>query len=314
MLRDILRGEDPQIDAVVDVITRNAPDILVLQSIDYDLNGQALAALVDRIRAEGVEYPHVYASQPNTGIRTNIDMDGNRRRAEARDTQSYGRFSGQGGMAVLSRYDIIDKEVLDYSQLLWTEFPEALLPHTEDGPFPSKEAQDIQRLSTTAHWVIPIDVPQVGRVHLLTFHASPPVFDGPEDRNGKRNHDEIMFWPHFLDGLFDPPPSDRFFVLGDANQDPDEGEGIKSAIRSVLNDPRLQDPVPTSAGSFEAGDDYDDTADWDDPVPGNMRVDYVLPSSDWSVTDAGVYWPTGPEGDAARTASRHRLVWVDVLR
>mgnify|MGYP000187483017 CR=1 FL=1 len=44
------------------------------------------------------------------------------------------------------------------------------------------------------------------------------------------------------------------------------------------------------------------------------RVDYVLPSSEWKVLVSGVWWPgDGPASETAATASRHRLVWVDVV-
>lgn len=314
LLRDILRGEDPQIDAVVAVLRETAPDIIVLQGIDYDLDGKALVALQDSLRMAGVDYPHRFSARPNTGLPTGLDMDGDGRRADARDAQSYGRFSGQGGMAVLSRYPILQEEVQDFTAMLWRNFPGALLPEQNGAPFPSADAQAIQRLSTTAHWVIPVEVPDLGRIDLMTFHASPPVFDGPEDRNGKRNHDEILFWLKYLDGAFGPAPAEKFILLGDFNQDPNAGEGLKAAIRSILSDPRLQDPKPRSAGSIAISDDPFDTADWDDPVPGNMRVDYVLPSADWRVIDTGVHWPEGDAGVTAATASRHRLVWVDLSR
>ncbi|WP_227270779.1 endonuclease/exonuclease/phosphatase family protein [Roseobacter weihaiensis] len=314
LLRDIVRGEDPQIAAVIAVMTETAPDIVALQSFDYDLTGAALSAFVTALREAGLDYPYRFAAKPNTGMRTGIDMDGNRRSAEPRDTQGYGHFSGQGGMAILSRYPILTDEVRDFSQMLWKDFPGALLPQVDGVPFPSAEAQAIQRLSTTAHWVVPVEVPEIGRVDLLTFHASPPVFDGPEDRNGKRNHDEIRFWQLYLDGAFGPAPDAQFILLGDANQDPDKGEGLKPAIRSLLSDPRLQDPQPESAGALAASGDPDDTADWDDPVPGNMRVDYVLPSADWRVIGSGVHWPEGDAGEIAILASRHKLVWVDLTR
>ncbi|MEP0961430.1 MAG: endonuclease/exonuclease/phosphatase family protein [Roseobacter sp.] len=314
LLRDIVRAKDPQITAVISVLATTKPDILALQGFDYDLTGQALEAFVQALDLAGLDYPHQFSARPNTGMHTGLDMDGDGRRAEPRDGQSYGRFSGQGGMAILSRYPILKDEVQDFTTLLWRDFPNALLPEWEGKAFPSEEAQEIQRLSSTAHWVVPIDVPELGRVDLLTFHASPPVFDGPEDRNGRRNHDEIVFWRAYLDGTFGSVPDQRFVLLGDFNHDPNEGEGLKDAINTVLTDPRLQDPLPTSKGSAEITGDPDDTVDWDDPVPGNMRVDYVLPSADWRVLDAGVHWPAGAAGDIAATASRHRLVWVDLAR
>lgn len=314
LLRDILRGEDPQVAAVIAVLVETSPDIVALQGFDYDLTGHALGAFGDALRDAGLDYPFAFLARPNTGTATGLDMDGDGRRAEPRDAQSYGFFSGQGGMAILSRYRILQDDVRDFTDLLWRDFPGALLPEKNGAPFPSEEALAIQRLSTTAHWVVPIDVPKVGRVELLTLHASPPVFDGPEDRNGKRNHDEITFWLKYLDGAFGPAAQERFVLLGDFNQDPDEGEGIKSAIRGILSDPRLQDSLPTSAGSKAITGDPDDTADWDDPVPGNMRVDYVLPSADWRIVGSGVHWPIGDAGATAATASRHRLVWVDLAR
>lgn len=316
MLRDIARGEDPQITATLQVIAMAKPDILVLQGFDYDLTGAALSAYIRALSAWDIDYPYSYSARPNTGMPTGLDMDGDGRLGDPRDGQSYGRFSGQGGMAVLSRYPIDTGAVQDFTEMLWRDTPEALLPQTEDGPFPSEAAQAIQRLSTTNHWVVPIDVPEIGKVTLMTFHASPPVFDGPEDRNGRRNHDEIMFWQHYLAEAFGPAPRDRFILLGDFNQDRRGGEGIKSAITSVLEDPRLQDPMPRSSGSERATGDPLDTADWDDPVPGNLRVDYVLPSADWRVIGSGVLWPDPetPLGQAVELASRHRLVWVDITR
>ncbi|MEM1352896.1 MAG: endonuclease/exonuclease/phosphatase family protein, partial [Pseudomonadota bacterium] len=298
----------------VAVLIEVKPDILALQGFDYDLTGEALRAFAKQLDARGLSYPYVFARRPNTGMRTPYDLDGNGRRAEPRDAQGYGRFSGNGGMAVLSRHPIAEEEVQDYSGLLWKDFPGAILPETDEGPFPSAEAQEVQRLSTTAHWVVPIDVPDIGRVTLLTFHASPPVFDGPEDRNGRRNHDEILFWQHYLDGGFGPAPDTQYVLLGDFNQDIAGGEGRKAAIGWALSDPRLQDVKPDSPGSATLTGDPYDTADWDDPVPGNLRVDYVLPSVDWQVIDAGVYWPDGTAGETAATASRHRLVWVDLAR
>ena len=314
LLRDIVRGKDPQILAVISVLTETAPDIVALQGFDYDLTGRAAAAFTDALRSAGLDYPYVLSRRPNTGLPTDLDMDGDGRRAEPRDAQGYGRFSGQGGMVVLSKYPIMTQDVQDFTALLWRDFPNALLPESDGKPFPSEAALAIQRLSTTGHWVVPVQIPKLGRVDLLTFHASPPVFDGPEDRNGKRNHDEIIFWQRYLDGAFGPAPQDNFVLLGDFNHDPEEGEGLKPAIKSILSDPRLQDPAPTSPGSTAVTGDADDTADWDDPVPGNMRVDYVLPSADWQVLDAGVHWPTGTLGEVAATASRHRLVWVDLAR
>lgn len=304
MLRDIAKGEDAQVRAVIAVIKAADADVLILQNMDYDLTGAALAQLVRRLD----DYPYSFARLPNTGMQTGLDMDGDGELGGPRDAQGYGRFAGQGGMAVLSRYPILEDQVQDFSDLLWVDLPGAMLPEVDGTPFPGAAAQTAQRLSSTAHWVVPVDVPVIGTVHVLTFHATPPVFDGPEDRNGKRNHDEIIFWQQYLDGMHGPAPPGRFVIAGDANLDPIDGEGLKSAIISLLRDPRLQDVGPTGAAGA-------DTADWREPEPGNLRVDYILPSADWLVKDSGVIWPWPDDAfwDTVQKASRHRLVWIDLL-
>jgi len=316
LLRDILKG-DEQVEAVAEVIARVRPDLLLLLDVDFDLEERALAALTARVAAAGHRFEHVFTRRPNSGRATDLDLDGDGRRGGAGDAQGFGRFAGEGGMAVLSRWPI--GEVTDLSGLIWGELPWAMYPEVDKRPFPSPEAKAVQRLSSVGHWVVPVETPG-GQVTLAAFHATPPVFDGPEDRNGKRNHDEIMLWRHWMDGALGPAPDGRFIILGDANLDPVDGEGLKQAIVGLLGDVRLQDPKPTSAGAIaEANPEHKgnpalDTVNWPGPDPGNLRVDYVLPSADLRVRAAGVFWPApGEDGHAlAREASRHRLVWVDL--
>ena len=320
LLRDIERGEDAQVAAVIEVITAAGADVLALQGIDWDHEGRALAALAARLEAAGAPYPHTLALRPNSGLASGLDLDGDGARGGPGDAQGYGEFTGQGGIAVLSRFPILRDQVRDFSGLLWRDLPGALLPQYPDGsPFPSPGALAAQRLSSTGHWIVPIDAPG-GMATLLTFQAGPPVFDGAEDRNGRRNHDEIAFWRHFLDGAFGPPPRGGFVIAGGTNLDPLDGAGRHAPIRALLTDPRVTDPRPASEGGARAGDqthagpDRLDTVDWDGP--GRLRVDYVLPSSGWTVEDAGVLWPAPgtPGREAALRASRHRLVWVDLGR
>ena len=302
LLRDIRSGKDPAVMAAVQVIAGTAPDILALQRIDWDLRAEALTALADALSEAGVDYPYRFTARPNSGMASGMDLDGDGRIGDPAEAQGFGYFTGQGGIAVLSRFPIQAGDVQDFSGLLWRDFPDALLPETlSGGPFPSAEALDVQRLSSTAHWIVPVTLPDGATLRLLTFHAGPPVFDGPEDRNGRRNHDEVLFWKALLDQRFGPFAPGRFVLAGGANLDPGKSDGRREAIRSLLADPRFQDPLPGQV-----------TVDWS--KAGRFRVDYVLPSSDWTVRDAGVYWPDA--GFAAReiaeTASRHRLVWVDL--
>ena len=317
LLRDIQRGDDPAINAVVEVIARIDADILVLQGIDWDLQLRTLDALRDALKGAGAPYLHRFALRPNSGLASGHDLDGDGRLGGPGDAYGFGAFTGQGGIAILSRFPIHSDQALDYSALLWQDFPNALLPTYPDGaPFPSAEARAVQRLSSTGHWVVPIETPN-GQLNILTFQAGPPVFDGPEDRNGKRNHDEIRLVSEILHQRFAPLPSGPVVIAGGANLDPWDSDGRGEAIRALLADLTLQDPAPESPGARVAPSeghrtpDARDTVDW--PNVGRLRVDYILPAATLEVGDAGVYWPVD-DGDAAtvQAASRHRPVWVDL--
>lgn len=305
LLRDIQKGDDPQIIAIQQIIARVSPDVLVLTDFDYDLDGVALRAFADSFDPP---YPHSFALRPNSGLATGLDLDGNGRLGEARDAQGYGRFAGDGGMAILSRYPIEATQVIDLTETLWKDLPDATLPVSAGTPFPSVAAQGILRLSSTGHWIVPISLPVGAPLSLLAFSATPPVFDGAEDMNGLRNRDELLMWDVALRGGFGPVP-DQFVIAGNANLDPDKGDGFSQAMAAFLQNPRLQDPLPGQ-----------DTANWPDDGPGKLRVSYVLPSTDWSVTGAGVFWPAPDDparpfiGDDGQRAGPHRLVWVDVSR
>lgn len=313
LLRDIVQGDDAQVQAVARVVASAAPDIVVLQGVDWDLHLRTLGALRDAIDRAGWRFDHLFALRPNSGMATALDMDGDGRLGEPEDAQGFGRFAGARGMAILSRFPVEAEAVRNFNAMLWADLPGAILP--ADTP---DDVRAAQRLARVGHWVVPLRVAG-GRIHLLTFHATPPVFDGPEDRNGRRNHDEIAFWQRYLDGVFGPPPDARFVLLGNANLDPVDGEGRKGAIRALLTDPRLQDPAPRRPGPVppepgHRGDPALDTVAWPPPGPGNRRVSYILPSADLTLMDAGVFWPPedDPNSDTVAQASRHRLVWVDI--
>lgn len=300
---------DPQVLAVQQVIAATHPDILLITGFDHDADLVALTAFADGIAAIGLSYPHRFALRPNTGVATGLDLDGDGELGGPGDAQGWGRFSGAGGMAVLSRYPIDAGAAQDFSAMLWRDLPGAGLPDGMTG-----DAEAIQRLSSTGHWDVPVVTPG-GTVHLLAFAATTPVFDGPEDRNGLRNADEIGFWRAYLDGKLPWQPPTDFVILGIANLDPDKGSGRRGAIRALLSDPRLQDLTPLGFG----GADTADFPEPDDPVkpgPGNLRVDYVLPAAGIKVAASGIHWPASgaPGAAVAAVASRHRLVWVDITQ
>lgn len=308
LVKDLSEGE-AQTQAVVRVLVALQADVLLLTAVDYDRGGVALRLLAERLAAEGLDYPHRFAFRPNTGMQTGFDLDGNGRLGDPRDAQGFGLFSGNGGMAVLSRLPLDAGAARDFSGFLWRDLPGGL---SEDPP----ELAAVQRLAATGFWDVPV-LTGSGPLHLLAWHATPPVFDGPEDRNGRRNHDEAAFWRLFLEGSLPmAPPEAPFVLLGDGNLDPMDGDGRREGIGGLLAHPSLQDPAPAGAhGRAEPshrGDPALDTAIYDDL--GGLRLDYVLPSAGLSVTASGVLWPG--KGDALwpdlSAASHHFPVWVDI--
>ena len=198
------------------------------------------------------------------------------------------------------------------------------------------------RLSSKSHWDVPILV-DGKTVHFLTSHPTPPVFDGPEDRNGTRNYDEIRFWADYVipsrsGYIYDDAghyggitPGDAFVIAGDQNSDPLDGDSIPGAIQQLIEHPLVNTRVtPSSAGAVEQAalqdaandthlsDPAFDTADFADNTPGNLRADYVLPRKQLRILDAGVFWPLANDplfplvGLFPFPSSDHRLVWVDV--
>ncbi len=317
MLRDLQRGGDPQLDAVLGIVAQVQPDILVLTDFDYDLDGLALSAFQTALQTAGWSMDHSFARAPNVGLMTDLDLDQDGRLHSPRDAQGFGYFRGNGGMAILSRWPF--GAARDWSHILWKDIPGATLPKG----WPD-DVMAVQRLSSNGHWAVPVDTP-LGTITLLAFAATTPVFDGPEDRNGLRGADEVRFWETVLDGHWGPVPQSPV-VIGKANIDPVDGDGRYDAILSLLSHALLNDAAPRSVGGALAanpdhsGDPALDTAHWPESDQGNLRVSYILPPADWTVTGAGVFWPAPNDplatliGDDGQAAGPHRLVWVDVSR
>lgn len=315
LLRDILKGDDPQILAVGQVINHIAPDILLLTDIDFDAGHSAVMAFSDTLAQP---YAHLYAALPNAGQQTGLDLDGDGFIGDPRDALGYGRFLGDGGMAILSRYPILRDDVIDLTGIRWRDVPGATLPQVDGAPFPNADIFDVLPVSSTGHWMVPIDIAGT-RLTLLAFDATPPVFDGAEDFNGLRNRDEARLWQAVLDGHIGPMPIHPV-LIGNANADPFDGEGFHDGITNLLTHPALQPTNPRSAGAAEAanaahvGPPQFDTADWPENGPGNLRVSYVLPAADVQVVDQGVFWPASDDPMVALLdeTGPHRMVWVDV--
>lgn len=347
--RDLATGRDPQAVAIATVIRRVRPDVLLVNEFDHDARGRSAALFHDLylaapradIEAAPLRFRERHSAPVNTGVPTRLDLDRDGRSDGPGDAQGFGLFPGQYGMVIYSQLRIDRRRARSFQQLRWADMPAAALPPDWYSP----EALAVLRLSSKSHWDLPLRIGQ-GRVrgrvlHLLASHPTPPAFDGPEDRNGRRNHDEIRLWADYLtptrsDWIVDDAgrrggiaPTASFVIAGDLNADPQDGGSHAQAVRQLLDHPRVSiAPAPRSEGAAAAalaqgganqahrGDAAQDTADFGDrpPSPGNLRADYVLPSRDLVVCASGVHWPAQPDAAdaAALAATDHRLVWVDV--
>jgi hypothetical protein len=325
------------------------PDVLLLNELDWDADGETARRFMTNFLAIGQEgraaldYPYLYVPEVNTGVHSGHDLDRDGvvtntpgSRAYGGDAFGYGEYPGQYGLAVLSRYPIDAAGIRTFRLFRWKDFAGAWLP---EGWYP-EAALEVLRLSSKTHADLPIRIGDAV-VHFLVSHPTPPTFDGPEDRNGRRNHDEIRFWELYVgDGPQDWIVDDAgrrgglgkrpFVIAGDLNADPHDGDSSGGAIGRLLAHPRVQaEPIPASAGGAEQarlqggrnlehrGDPAQDTADFN-PAVGNLRVDYVLPSTELPIVASGVFWPLTSDplfrlvGNHPFPVSDHRLVWADL--
>jgi hypothetical protein len=343
LVTDLSTPDNAQAREVAEVIQRNRPDVLLINEFDY------APSAVDLFRdnylergqngARSINYPYSFIAPANTGVLTGFDLDRNGSTDTGNDAHGFGLFEGQYGMLVLSKYPIDTRAVRTFQNFRWSDMPGALLPDDPATSAPrdwySPEILNVLRLSSKSHWDVPV---KVGRstVHFLVSHPTPPTFDGAEDRNGTRNHDEIRFWADYVTPgkgryMYDDAgkrgglaPHARFVVAGDNNSDPLDGDSVPGSIQQLLHAPRVIDPHPGSVGAVLAtrtqggantthrSNPYFDTADFNDNAPGNLRADYVLPSWGLVPVSSAVYWPTD-ELARLNDASDHHLVRVDVL-
>ncbi|MEJ5219076.1 endonuclease/exonuclease/phosphatase family protein [Cognatishimia sp. D5M38] len=348
-LRADIKASDAQVAAVAEIIQRVRPDVLLLNEFDDDPAALALFQTLLQTgqnttgdgTAQPITYTEAFRAPVNTGVPSGYDLDGNQEIGGPGDAYGFGFFPGQYGMAVLSNLPITNART--FQTFLWKDMPKNLMPNE----FYSSAAEGIFRLSSKSHWDLTLDADGT-EVHLLAAHPTPPVFDGPEDRNGRRNHDEIRFWADYVEGasyIYDDAGTKgslgdgaHFVIAGDLNADPFDGDSTNQAILQLLDHPLIQasaTQAPSSDGSAEAADRQGgankrhrgpaafDTADFgfdrDNPgtdrTPGNLRVDYVLPSKTLKIVDSGIYWlpNTDPLFKLAEfPTSDHRLVWIDV--
>ncbi|MGI5282445.1 endonuclease/exonuclease/phosphatase family protein [Nonomuraea polychroma] len=359
LVSDLSTPDNTQAKVIAEIIQRARPDVLLINEFDYDAAGTAARLFQDNYLSIGqggaqpITYRYRYTAPSNTGIASGFDLNNNGSVVNTPgapgygdDAFGFGAFPGQYGMVVYSKYPIDVRRIRTFQKFLWKDMPGAVLPDDPATPEPadwySPEELQVLRLSSKSHWDVPV---RVGHrtVHFLVSHPTPPTFDGAEDRNGRRNHDEIRLWADYTNPgrggyLYDDrgrrgglQPGEAFVIAGDQNADPSDGDSYQGAIHQLLDHPKIDGGfAPSSAGATEAaalqgganathkGDPKYDTADFADTAPGNLRADYVLPSKRLRVAGGGVFWPVSSDPLSRLTgvfpfpSSDHRLVWLDV--
>ncbi|HAI71638.1 MAG TPA: endonuclease/exonuclease/phosphatase family protein [Alteromonas australica] len=342
VLAQVLSSKDNlQVRNIAEIIQRVNPDILLLNEFDYIADkSKGIDAFVKHFlnvpqAGQGaVDYPYTYVAAVNTGVPTEFDLDNNGKAEKfGGDAYGYGLYPGQYGMAILSKYPIEYEQIRTFQMFKWHHMPNAQIPvlPAEDGsmengePWYSEEEWTSLRLSSKSHWDVPVKV-NGSLVHVLAMHPTPPNFDGEEDRNGKRNHDEIRLMADYLTPgkgsyIYDDaghkaslPKNTRFVLVGDFNAADIGDKHRPDVIEQLTESPYVNNRlIPTSEGGAALSEqDYSRrfTAYW------GARADYVLPSTyGFNVQDAGVFWPPSDSPlyrlvKDRNASSDHRMVWV----
>ena len=332
LISDLSTPGNAQAATVAEIIQRVRPDVLLINEFDFDAAGEALRLFQDNYLSAGqngakpIVYRYRFTAPSNTGIPSGLDFSNDGTVGGPNDAFGFGFFPGQFGMAVYSRYPIVESEVRTFQKFLWKDMPGALLPDDPSTARPadwySNKELKVFRLSSKSHWDIPLRI-QGRTVHFLVSHPTPPVFDDPPafpagvDFNGRRNFDEIRFWADYVTPgeagsyIYDDAgrrggltPGALFVIAGDENSDPLDGDSVPGAIQQLLEHPLVNtEMTPSSEGAVEAselqggantthkGNPAFDTADFADSAPGNLRADYVLPRENLEISDSAVFWP-----------------------
>lgn len=340
---DLEGADNERLRSIAAIIQRLRPNILLLNEIavhqgDGPSNAEKFVynylAVSQGDGLQPIRFD-TYTPPTNTGVHSGFDLDNSgtvgpsvpeqtgseqtpEQRAYGNDCFGFGTFPGQYGMVLLvhPKLRIMEDDIRTFQKFLWKDLPGHIAPTHEDGtPWYSGEEWDAMRLASKNFADVPIELPNGTVIHALISHPTPPAFDGPERRNVLRNHDEIKLIRAYIDNetaLYDDTgkagglePGAHFVVLGDLNADPSEGNSVEMTVFTQLfSSDRLADDV--HPGSTARVDDLDRT----DTARFGLRVDYVLPSSGITVTDAGVW---RDPGDAGVFPSDHFPVWIEVI-
>ena len=116
---------------------------------------------------EPVDYPYTYVATVNTGEPTKFDLDNNgKAEGFGGDAYGFGLYSGQYGMALLSKYPIDVDSIRTFQTFKWHHMPHPQVPITPDEtgnmdngtPWYDVNEWAALRLSSKSHWDVPIKV------------------------------------------------------------------------------------------------------------------------------------------------------------
>lgn len=339
---------DEQAAAAARVIQEVDPDIIVVNELANNIQRARvedgvptektnIQAFVDNYLSEpqhrtldGSEYQYTLQPTSNTGVLPeepyDFNKDGNAGERPG-DAFGFGAFPGQYAFGIASKYPINERGIRSFQTFLWDDMPGNLIPIEgetsvdPDGIYLTEAETNVYRLSSKTHIDVPFEV-DGETVHGLFSHPTPPVFDGPNNFNGRWNHDEVRFFADYVAGadyIYDDTGTtggladDASYVLmGDMNAGPGDQPLDPATKYFIENDDFVTRRLPTSPGGAQRGNRYA-TATFEE----RPKVDWVLPSPDLSLRSSAVVWPSKNADKrglrtAVDTASDHRLVWADI--
>ncbi|MFT5383913.1 MAG: endonuclease/exonuclease/phosphatase family metal-dependent hydrolase, partial [Saprospiraceae bacterium] len=261
---DLNSGRDTQIQNVAAVIQHVNPDVIALMEFDYDPSGALLEAFqknylgIGQQGEQAISFSYKLSISSNTGVLSGFDYNNDGKIALPEDGFGFGRYEGQYAFAILSKYPIDKKNIRSFQKMIWSAMPGAKRPMNEDGTsYYDDDEWAAFRVSSKNHIDIPIITSGDKTVHVILAHPTPPVFDGPEDRNGLRNYDEIRLLKDYISNatyLVDDKgrkgglaAGESFVIMGDLNADPIDGDSYPGAINQLLEYPGINTEVTTGS-------------------------------------------------------------------
>ena len=303
-VRDLTMGklrkpDHPQVLSASAIIRKVRPDVLSIN--EMEAHPEAPRLLHDNFLQRGdnpLHYPYHYLGPTNSGVSTDLP--------QPFDQKGFGLFEGQYGIALFSRFPIIKEGARSFEGFSWMDLPKGL-------SFLGDRAVDVYEsfpLFSTNLMDVPL---RMGRqvVHAILLHASIPV-RGPLNR--ERNGDQLNFLNEYISGRTLPgveplKVGTPLVVMGDFNADSEKGEGIREAIRRLLENPALNRLVPSRPTFLEGGGV--------EAAPLGrkglcLKLDYIMPSRNFAVLNYEVFWPEEAEWwKQVRLASDHFMVYAD---